>query len=164
MVDFNVLSPYQFWSIILLLVMEFIAGGFSLGAVRNPIFLVVVVVLFAIVSVLLTWNTCYARKSIVGFISQYPDAEPRTVKDGQFVKVSGVVTCGNVPLESSFQKLNCDLHCFGCYRIKYRSCTSKCFILSNVSSMPMLKPMCPLKVIEFPNDVHFKRRRAKHRR
>ncbi|KAK4369555.1 hypothetical protein RND71_013347 [Anisodus tanguticus] len=95
-----------FWSIILLFVMGFIAGGFILGAVRNPILLVVVVVLFAIISVVFTWNTCYGRKAIVGFISQYPDAELRTAKDGQFVKVSGVVTCGNVPLESSFQKVS----------------------------------------------------------
>ncbi|KAK4727210.1 hypothetical protein R3W88_032127 [Solanum pinnatisectum] len=94
-----------FWSIILLFLMGFIAGGFILGAVRNPILLVVVVVLFAIVSMVFTWNTCYGRKAIVGYISRYPDAELRTAKDGQFVKVSGVVTCGNVPLESSFQKV-----------------------------------------------------------
>ncbi|KAM3248329.1 putative membrane protein [Capsicum annuum] len=94
------------WSIILLFLMGFIAGGFILGAVHNPILLVVVVVIFAIVSVVFTWNTCYGRKAIVGFISQYPDAELRTAKNGQFVKVSGVVTCGNVPLESSFQKVS----------------------------------------------------------
>ncbi|XP_059277430.1 uncharacterized membrane protein At1g16860-like [Lycium ferocissimum] len=95
-----------FWSIVLLFVMGFIAGGFILAAVHNPILLVVVVVLFAVVSVVFTWNTCYGRKAIVGLISQYPDAELRTAKDGQFVKVSGVVTCGNVPLESSFQKVS----------------------------------------------------------
>ncbi|KAK4370010.1 hypothetical protein RND71_009485 [Anisodus tanguticus] len=93
------------WSIILLFVMGFIAGGFILGAVHNPILLVVVVILFAIVGAVFTWNTCYGRSAIVGFISKYPDAELRTAKDGQFVKVSGVVTCGNVPLESAFQKV-----------------------------------------------------------
>ncbi|KAI9073077.1 hypothetical protein K1719_030760 [Acacia pycnantha] len=48
---------------------------------------------------------CYGRGGIVGYISRYPDAELRTAKNGQFVKVSGVVTCGNVPLESSFRKV-----------------------------------------------------------
>ncbi|KAJ7962675.1 Ubiquitin-specific protease family C19 protein [Quillaja saponaria] len=43
--------------------------------------------------------------AIAGFISHYPDAELRTAKNGQYVKVSGVVTCGNVPLDSSFQKV-----------------------------------------------------------
>ncbi|KAL1319720.1 hypothetical protein HN51_064496 [Arachis hypogaea] len=93
------------WSVILIFVMGFIAGGFILGAVHNAILLIVVVVLFAAVAALFTWNSCCGRKAIVGFISRYPDAELRTAKNGQFVKVSGVVTCGNVPLESSFQKV-----------------------------------------------------------
>ncbi|GFQ04642.1 uncharacterized membrane protein at1g16860 [Phtheirospermum japonicum] len=93
------------WAIILLFVMGFIAGGFILGAVRNSILLGVVAVLFAMVAAVFTWNTCWGRRAITGFIGSYPDAELRTAKDGQFVKVSGVVTCGNVPLESSFQKV-----------------------------------------------------------
>jgi len=84
------------WSVILIFVMGFIAGGFILGAVRNAILLIVVVVLFAAVSALFTWNSCFGRKAIVGFISRYPDAELRTAKNGQFVKVSGV--CNFEPL------------------------------------------------------------------
>ncbi|XP_059637510.1 uncharacterized membrane protein At1g16860-like isoform X2 [Cornus florida] len=93
------------WSMILLFVMGFIAGGFILGAVHNPILLIVVVILFGAVATVFTWNTCWGRRAITGFIASYPDAELRTARDGQFVKVSGVVTCGNVPLESSFQKI-----------------------------------------------------------
>lgn len=48
---------------------------------------------------------CWGRKSLVDFVDGFPDAELRTAKNGQFVKVSGVVTCGNVPLESSFQRM-----------------------------------------------------------
>ncbi|PWA40963.1 hypothetical protein CTI12_AA556640 [Artemisia annua] len=94
-----------FWSIVLLFVMGFIAAFFILAAVGNPILLIVVVVLFAIVSFAFSWNAYWGRKAVIKFISEYPDAELRTAKDGQFVKVSGVVTCGNVPLESSFQKV-----------------------------------------------------------
>ncbi|KAK1434812.1 hypothetical protein QVD17_00566 [Tagetes erecta] len=47
----------------------------------------------------------WGRKSMIDFIDAYPDAELRTARNGQFVKVSGVVTCGNVPLESSFQRV-----------------------------------------------------------
>ncbi|KMT03650.1 hypothetical protein BVRB_8g189890 [Beta vulgaris subsp. vulgaris] len=93
------------WAMVLLFVMGFIAGGFILGAVHNPILLIVVVVLFSAVAAVFTWNTIWGRRAITGFIAQYPDAELRTARDGQFVKVSGVVTCGNVPLESSFQKV-----------------------------------------------------------
>lgn len=79
-----------FWAVILLFVMGFIAGGFILGAVHNAILLIVVVVLFGAVTALFTWNTCWGRRSITRFIAQYPDAELRTAKDGQYVKVSGV--------------------------------------------------------------------------
>ncbi|KAK9076834.1 hypothetical protein SSX86_005168 [Deinandra increscens subsp. villosa] len=94
-----------FWSMVLLFVMGFIAAVFILAAVGNPILLVVVVVLFAIVSLSFAWNAYRSRKAVIKFISEYPDTELRTAKDGQFVKVSGVVTCGNVPLESSFQRV-----------------------------------------------------------
>ncbi|CDO97744.1 unnamed protein product [Coffea canephora] len=93
------------WAMILLFIMGFIAGGFILGAVHNAILLIVVVVLFAIVAALFLWNSCWGKRAIIGFIANYPDAELRTAKNGQYVKVSGVVTCGNVPLESSFQKV-----------------------------------------------------------
>ncbi|KAM0036647.1 putative membrane protein [Helianthus debilis subsp. tardiflorus] len=78
---------------------------FILAAVGNPILLIVVGVLFAIVSLPFAWNMFRGRKAVIKFISEYPDVELRTAKDGQFVKVSGVVTCGNVPLESSFQRV-----------------------------------------------------------
>ncbi|XP_077238474.1 putative membrane protein At1g16860 [Tasmannia lanceolata] len=112
------------WSVILLFVMGFIAGGFILGAVHNAILLIVVVVLFAAVATLFTWNNCWGRRAITGFIARYPDAELRTAKDGQYVKVSGVVTCGNVPLESSFQKVSrCVYTSTGLY--EYRGWDSK---------------------------------------
>ncbi|KAK3427896.1 hypothetical protein EUGRSUZ_F04026 [Eucalyptus grandis] len=93
------------WSVILIFVMGFIAGGFILGAVHNAILLIVVVVLFALIATLFTWNTWWARTAITGFIARYPDSDLRTAKNGQYVKVSGVITCGNVPLQSSFHKV-----------------------------------------------------------
>ncbi|KAJ6826049.1 putative membrane protein-like [Iris pallida] len=93
------------WSVILLFVMGFIAGGFILGAVHNAILLIVVVIVFGVVAALFTWNTCWGRRARIGFITKYPDTDLRTAKDGEYVKVSGVVTCGNVPLDSSFQKV-----------------------------------------------------------
>ncbi|BFG23969.1 hypothetical protein CerSpe_102430 [Prunus speciosa] len=57
------------------------------------------------VATLFTWNTYWGRRAIIGYIASYSDSELRTAKNGQFVKVSGVVTCGNLPLESSFQKV-----------------------------------------------------------
>ncbi|WOK95003.1 hypothetical protein Cni_G03708 [Canna indica] len=112
------------WSVVLLFVMGFIAGGFILGAVHNPMLLIVVVSIFGVVVVLSFWNTCFGRRAILGFIAQYPDADLRTAKDGQYVKVSGVVTCGNFPLESSYHKVpRCVYTSTGLY--EYRGWDSK---------------------------------------
>ena len=78
------------WAVVLLFVMGFIAGGFILGAVHNAILLIVVVIFFGAVAALFIWNTCLGRRAMIGFIARYPDAELRTAKDGQYVKVSGV--------------------------------------------------------------------------
>jgi len=94
------------WSVILIFVMGFIAGGFILGAVRNSILLIVVVVLFAAVAALFTWNSCFGRKAIVGFISRYPDAELRTAKNGQFVKVSGVCNLESMSMYNTVNEVN----------------------------------------------------------
>uniref|UniRef100_A0A0E0LSK9 Uncharacterized protein n=1 Tax=Oryza punctata TaxID=4537 RepID=A0A0E0LSK9_ORYPU len=40
---------------------------------------------------------------MTGFISRYPDADLRTAKDGQYVKVTGAVTCGNSPPSPHFK-------------------------------------------------------------
>lgn len=88
------------WSVILIFVMGFIAGGFILGAVHNAILLIVVVILFGTVVALFTWNTCWGRRAIINFISRYPDSELRTAKNGQLVKVSGV--CYLIDAEKHF--------------------------------------------------------------
>jgi len=93
------------WLVALLFVVGFVAGGFILAAIHNPILLIVVVVIFGFVAALITWNICWGTKGVTRFVSRYPDADLRTAKDGEYVKVTGVVTCGNLPLESSFQRV-----------------------------------------------------------
>lgn len=78
------------WLVILIFVMGFIAGGFILGAVHNPILLIVVMVLFAAIAAIFIWNTCWGRRAIIDFIARYPDTDLRTAKSGQYVKVTGV--------------------------------------------------------------------------
>jgi hypothetical protein len=78
------------WTVGPLFVMGFIAGAFIVAAVRNPILLIVVASLLALVLLLLTWNSCWGHRSVTGFITSYPVSELATAKDGQFVKVTGV--------------------------------------------------------------------------
>jgi hypothetical protein len=81
--------------VILLFVMGFIAGGFILGTVHNAILLIVVVVIFGFVAALLIWNACWVSRGGIGFVKRYPDADLRTAKDGQYVKVTGVCIIPN---------------------------------------------------------------------
>jgi hypothetical protein len=76
--------------VILLFVMGFIAGGFILGVVHNAILLIVVLVIFGFVASLLIWNACWGRRGAIGFVNRYPDANLRTARDGQYVKVTGL--------------------------------------------------------------------------
>ncbi|XP_052153462.1 uncharacterized membrane protein At1g16860-like [Oryza glaberrima] len=88
-----------------LFVLGLIAGILILSAVHNAILLIVVLVLFGFVAALFIWNACWARRGVIGFVDRYSDADLRTAKDGQYIKVTGVVTCGNFPLESSYQRV-----------------------------------------------------------
>lgn len=45
-------------------------------------------------------------RGALGFLNKHPDAELRSAIDGQLVKVTGVVTCGSIPLETSFQRIS----------------------------------------------------------
>jgi TM2 domain-containing membrane protein YozV len=78
------------WAVILLFVMGFIAGGFILGAVHNAILLIVVVVIFGLVASLLIWNVWWGRRGAIAFVNPYPDADRRSARDGQYVKVTGL--------------------------------------------------------------------------
>jgi hypothetical protein len=91
--DFSCLKSFPkpvLWLVVLIFIMGFLAGGFILGAVHNPILLVVVAILFTVVAALFIWNICWGRRGITDFIARYPDADLRTAKNGQHVKVAGV--------------------------------------------------------------------------
>uniref|UniRef100_A0A0D9W952 Ubiquitin-specific protease family C19-related protein n=1 Tax=Leersia perrieri TaxID=77586 RepID=A0A0D9W952_9ORYZ len=99
------LSKLILVAVAVLFVLGLIAGVLILGAVHNAILLIVVLVLFGFVAALFIWNACWARRGAIGFVDHYLDADLRTAKDGQYIKVTGVVTCGNLPLESSYQRV-----------------------------------------------------------
>ncbi|KAH7423784.1 hypothetical protein KP509_12G073600 [Ceratopteris richardii] len=94
------------WTVVPLFIIGFVAGGFILGAVQNAVLLIVVASLFGMVLMLLVWNTCVGQGAVTGFVSSYPDIGLNQAKDGQYVKITGIVTCGSIPLESSYQRVN----------------------------------------------------------
>ncbi|PKI37403.1 hypothetical protein CRG98_042189 [Punica granatum] len=87
------------------LVLMFLAVAVFLGVVMKKVVIILVAagLLVPVVAACL-WNLCLKRKGLLGFVKSYPDAELRGATDGQYVKVTGVVTCGSIPLESSYQR------------------------------------------------------------
>ncbi|XP_028755283.1 uncharacterized membrane protein At1g16860-like [Neltuma alba] len=106
--DMNVgfrLSKAFVWVFMVLVAMGLLVGAFLMVAVKKAAILVALGGIAVPVLVLFVWNCAWGRRGLLGFVKRYPDAELRGAVDGQYVKVTGVVTCGSIPLESSYQKV-----------------------------------------------------------
>ncbi|KAL0398831.1 UNVERIFIED_CONTAM: putative membrane protein [Sesamum radiatum] len=99
-------SRVAMWVFLVVVVMGLVVGAFLMAAVKKPMILVVVAALLVPAVVILIWNYAYKKRGVLGFLRKYPDAELRGAVDGQYVKVTGVVTCGSIPLETSFQRVS----------------------------------------------------------
>lgn len=98
-------SRAAMWVFLIVVVMGLVVGAFLMVAVKKSVILLAVAGVLAPVLVILLWNFAYKKKGLLGYLKRYPDAELRGAVDGQYVKVTGVVTCGSIPLESSFQRV-----------------------------------------------------------
>ncbi|PPR95824.1 hypothetical protein GOBAR_AA24828 [Gossypium barbadense] len=78
--------------------------GPAVTTIKKMVVLGAVGALVAPMGLGLVWNCIWGRKGLFGFVKMYPDAELRGAVDGQYIKVTGVVTCGSIPLESSYQR------------------------------------------------------------
>ncbi|KAI3440183.1 uncharacterized protein J3R85_003798 [Psidium guajava] len=93
------------WVFLVVVAMGVLVGAFLMAAVKKAVILVAVAAVVAPAVAVVAWNWAWRRRGLLGFVRRYPDAELRGAVDGQYVKVTGVVTCGSIPLESSYQKV-----------------------------------------------------------
>ncbi|OIV91833.1 hypothetical protein TanjilG_17825 [Lupinus angustifolius] len=93
------------WVLLVVVAMSLLVGVFLMVAVNKAVILVAVGVVIVPVVVLFVWNCVWGRRGFLGFLKRYPDVELRGAIDGEYVKVTGVVTCGSIPLESSYQRV-----------------------------------------------------------
>ncbi|OIS97390.1 putative membrane protein [Nicotiana attenuata] len=80
---------------------------FILVVVHNPLFFLVFLFLFALIAAFLIWNSLSFRhnRTILHYLRSFPDSDLSTASHGQLVKITGLVSCGNVSLESSYEKV-----------------------------------------------------------
>ncbi|XP_054793076.1 uncharacterized membrane protein At1g16860-like [Prosopis cineraria] len=93
------------WVSLVLVAMSVLVGVFLTAAMKKPVVLVALAAIIVLVVLLIIWNLTWKRRGLLGFVKNYPDAELRGAIDGQYVKVTGIVTCGIIPLESSYQRV-----------------------------------------------------------
>ncbi|TYG65600.1 hypothetical protein ES288_D06G199100v1 [Gossypium darwinii] len=93
------------WVVMIVVAMGLLVGAFLMVAVKKAVVLGVVGAVVVPMGLGLLWNCIWRRKGLLGYMRRYPDAELRGAVEGQYVKVTGVVTCGSIPLESSYQRV-----------------------------------------------------------
>ncbi|KAK1306179.1 putative membrane protein [Acorus calamus] len=94
------------WVCVFLVVVGVGAGVFVAVTVKNPVILEAAGGVAVVVAVVAAWNwgTGTRRRGLEGFVAKFPVSELRGAQNGQFVKVMGIVTCGSIPLETSYQR------------------------------------------------------------
>ncbi|KAH6824520.1 Ubiquitin-specific protease family C19-related protein [Perilla frutescens var. hirtella] len=96
-------SRVALWMFLVVVVLT--AAGFLIAAVKKVVTLAVAAAVLVPAVVIVVWNHAYRKKGVLGFLRKFPDSELRNAVDGQFVKVTGVVTCGGIALETSYQRV-----------------------------------------------------------
>ncbi|KAK1577511.1 hypothetical protein Q3G72_022369 [Acer saccharum] len=93
------------WLVMVVVAMGVMVGAFLMVAVKKAVVLLAVAAVVGPLLVGMIWNCVWGRRGLLGFVNRYQDAELRGAVDGQYVKVTGVVTCGSIPLESPYQRV-----------------------------------------------------------
>ncbi|AQK45172.1 cysteine-type endopeptidase/ ubiquitin thiolesterase [Zea mays] len=98
------------WAVAALLAVGLGVGALVLAVVRSPALLVVAVLLAASVAAFLLWNAAAAASghALRRFVDGLQASSLRVAADGQLVKITGFVSCGDISLISSYEKVeNC---------------------------------------------------------
>ncbi|GLT41337.1 hypothetical protein SLA2020_154100 [Shorea laevis] len=98
-------SKVVVWAVMVVVLIGLLVGAFLVVAVKKMLVLVLVAAVLGPMMVGLVWNCVWGRRGLLGYVKRYPDAELRGAIDGQYIKVTGVVTCGSIPLDSSYQRV-----------------------------------------------------------
>ncbi|KAL9671963.1 hypothetical protein QQ045_009537 [Rhodiola kirilowii] len=119
------MSRWVMWVVAVVIAMGLLVGAFLMASVRSLVFLVVAVGILVVVGAGVVWNLSMGVKGVECWVERYPDAELRGAADGQFVKVTGVVTCGSIPLESTYQRVARCIYA-SAELVESRGCSGKC--------------------------------------
>ncbi|KAG0472766.1 hypothetical protein HPP92_014623 [Vanilla planifolia] len=111
---------------------------FILVVVHNALLLAAIMLLSALVVSFVLWNLLSYKKNlaILCFVDRLPTSDLLSASDGQLVKITGLASCGDFALESSYEKVQ---RCVYTSTLLYENRSFWCKILSakNHHSVPM---------------------------
>ncbi|XP_011023124.1 PREDICTED: uncharacterized membrane protein At1g16860-like isoform X1 [Populus euphratica] len=107
---------------------------FILIVVHNVFFFLSFILLFALVLSFLAWNKLNWRRKAAVFwcLRSFPDSDLAAATEGQLVKITGLVSCGSVSLESSYERaarctyVSTLLYEYGGFGVKPMNATTSC--------------------------------------
>ncbi|CAA7407634.1 unnamed protein product [Spirodela intermedia] len=97
------ISKVAMWGCAVVFSMGMAMGVFVLVAVKSVVILAAVGALLVPVGLLTLWKSTRRKLDLEAYLRGFPDTNLHHAKAGEFVKVTGVVTCGSIPLETSYQ-------------------------------------------------------------
>lgn len=82
-------------------------GVFLWAVVGRPQIFLTLAGAAVLVGVVALWNWARGRRELERYLRVYPDTSinPRNLPVGKLVKITGLVTCGNTPLDTSYQNV-----------------------------------------------------------
>ncbi|KAL5538998.1 hypothetical protein UlMin_045780 [Ulmus minor] len=108
---------------------------FILVVVHNAAFFVSFLLLSSLVLAFIFWNTTNWRRkgAIFFFLRSLPETDLRKAQEGQLVKITGLASCGDVSLESSYERAtgciytSTLLYEYGGFNLKPGNVNKSCF-------------------------------------
>ncbi|KAI5647082.1 hypothetical protein M9H77_33087 [Catharanthus roseus] len=104
----NPIPSLALYVLLVLFLIGLAVSIFILIVVRNAVLLLLLLFLSALVATFLLWNSLqYMRNgALLFYLHSYPDSDLTLARHGQLVKFTGIVSCGNISLESSYEKVS----------------------------------------------------------
>lgn len=85
-------SRVAMWVFSMVVVIGLVAAAFLIAAVKKVVMLAVAAAVLVPAVVVVLWNYAYRKKGVLRFLRRFPDSELKNAVDGQYVKVTGVIS------------------------------------------------------------------------
>ncbi|KAL0428693.1 UNVERIFIED_CONTAM: putative membrane protein [Sesamum radiatum] len=98
------IPPAAIYILLALFLLGLCVSAFFLIVIHNALFFVLLLCISTLLAAFVLWNTRNAALAL--FLHSFPDSDLSSATHGHLVKITGAVSCGDVSLESSYEKIS----------------------------------------------------------